>query len=236
MIHTAIILAGGFGTRLQTVVSNLPKPMAPVDGEPFLNYQLRYLKKFGITKVVLSVGYLAEKIKDYYQSSFENIEIHYTMETSPLGTGGGIRLAMDVCSEEQVLVMNGDSFFEIDLGLFSEAHTAQKAEVSIAMRKVENAARYGTIIIDPTQRVVSFREKNNRAEPGTINGGVYILNRNRFLEHTSSGISFSIESDFFEKQMERIYIHGIEFNGYFIDIGVPEDYLKAQDDFKRFKN
>ena len=236
MTDTAIILAGGFGTRLQTVISNLPKPMAPVDGEPFLNYQLRYLKNFGIGRVILSVGYLAEKIRDYYQASFEGIAISYVMETEPLGTGGGIRLAMELCQDEQAVVLNGDSFFEVDLGLFWEMHRAQSSLISLALRRVENAGRYGTIETNAEQRIVSFREKSSRNEPGTINGGVYILSKELFLKQTRPGTVFSIEKDFFEKQLKTLPMKGFEFNGYFIDIGIPEDYLKAQDDFKRFKN
>ncbi len=235
MIHTAIILAGGFGTRLQSVVSKLPKPMAPVNGEPFLNYQLRYLKHFGVRRVVFSVGYLAEKISGYYASSFMDLEIGYVVEQTPLGTGGGIRLAIEQCKEAQVFVLNGDSFFDVNLHSFAEYHNLEKAQCSLALRQVENAARYGTIKTNTEHRIVSFNEKTNIEQPGIINGGLYILNKELFLEHTEAGKNFSVEKDFFELQLKTLVMKGFEFNDYFIDIGIPEDYLKAQHDFKEFK-
>jgi D-glycero-alpha-D-manno-heptose 1-phosphate guanylyltransferase len=234
MTHTAIILAGGFGTRLQSVVSNLPKPMAPINGEPFLNYQLRYLKHYGIRQVILSLGYLSEKIKEYYQSAYLDMDIRYVVENTPLGTGGGIRLALEQCQEKQALVLNGDSFFEVDLQRFAELHQAGQAQCSLALRQVENAARYGTIKTGEQQRILSFLEKNGKAEPGLINGGVYLLEKGLFLQHTPADKNFSIETDFFERQLDRLVIKGFEFKGYFIDIGIPEDYLKAQHDFKGF--
>lgn len=234
-IHTAILLAGGFGTRLQSVVSNLPKPMAPVNGEPFLNYQLRYLKHFGVTNIILSVGYLSEKIRDYYQASFLDMNITYVVETSPLGTGGGIRLALEECTENEVLVLNGDSFFEVDLRLFEDLHASGQAQFSLALRQVESAARYGTIVTNAAQRIVSFTEKTGKEEAGIINGGVYLLNKQLFMEHTEAGRIFSIEKDFFEAQLDKLVLKGFEFKGYFIDIGIPEDYLRAQHDFKEFE-
>lgn len=118
MLKTAVILAGGYGTRLQSVISDIPKPMAPVNGEPFLNYQLYYLKRWGIQKIVFSVGYMADKIRSYYQNSFHGLTICYVEEQEPLGTGGGLRLGVKQSSDELVLAMNGDSFFDVDLGEF----------------------------------------------------------------------------------------------------------------------
>lgn len=232
MTHTAIILAGGFGTRLQSVVSNLPKPMAPVNGEPFLNYQLRYLKHYGVRHVILSLGYLPEKIKEYYGAAYLDMSIRYVVESTPMGTGGGIRLALEQCTEKEALVLNGDSFFEIDLHRFAALHAAGQSQFSLALRQVENAARYGTIKTGAQQRITSFLEKNGKAQPGLINGGVYLLEKDLFLEHTEADKNFSIETDFFERKLERLLIKGFEFSGYFIDIGIPEDYLKAQHDFK----
>lgn len=235
MTHTAIILAGGFGTRLQPVVSNLPKPMAPVNGKPFLDYQLRYLKHSGITTVILSVGYLSEKIRDHYQSAFMGLDIRYVVESTPLGTGGGIRLALESCHDNEVLVLNGDSFFGIDLRQFGELHRTGQAQCSLALRQVSNTARYGTIRTDNANRILAFTEKTGKEEAGVINGGVYLLNRQLFLGHTTGHKAFSIEKDFFETQLGRLVIKGFEFKDYFIDIGIPEDYLQAQHDFKRFE-
>lgn len=235
MIKTAIILAGGFGTRLKTVVADRPKPMAEVNGEPFLNYQLNYLKHFGIQEVIISTGHLAEKIKSHYGNSFNGLSILYSHEENPLGTGGGIRLALEKCKEELAIVLNGDSYFEVDLENFYNLHFSQHSEISLALRKVENASRYGTIEVGESIRITSFKEKNNSDKAGIINGGVYILNKEIYLNNTPGLINFSIEKDFFEKHINNITIKGFEFNGYFIDIGIPEDYTQAQHDFKEFK-
>jgi D-glycero-alpha-D-manno-heptose 1-phosphate guanylyltransferase len=235
MITTAIILAGGFGTRLQSVVNDLPKPMAPINGEPFLNYQLNYLKHYGIKNVILSVGYLAEKIKAYYGSNFNGLEIDYVVEENPMGTGGGIRLALEKCTESLSFVLNGDSFFDVDLIKFYDLHIQNRSQISLALRKVNNSARYGTIEKTKENIISSFKEKSGIDHEGIINGGVYLLDKNLYLQKTPSATNFSIEKDFFEKQLSNSLISGFEFEGYFIDIGIPEDYLKAQNDFKGFK-
>lgn len=235
MLKTAIILAGGFGTRLQRVVNDVPKPMAPINGIPFLNYQLNYLKHYGIKKIILSVGYLSEKIKNFYQSAFNGLELSYVIEDTPLGTGGGIRLAMQSADDDLVLVLNGDSFFDLNIHTFFELHKQSLAQLSLALRQVNDAARYGTILSNASQQIISFKEKNNIPHAGTINAGVYILNKNIYLENTKSNLNFSIEKDFFETHLQELIIKGFEFNGYFIDIGIPEDYEKAQHDFKEFK-
>ncbi|MES2679532.1 MAG: nucleotidyltransferase family protein [Bacteroidota bacterium] len=235
MLNTAILLAGGFGTRLQSVVSDLPKPMAPMNGAPFLSYQLKYLKHFGFKKVILSVGHLSEKITAYFQNNFEGLEISYAEEKSPLGTGGGIRLAIEQCGDPEALVLNGDSFFDINLHDFFGQHQLAKSQFSLALRQVEDAARYGTIETDSDSRIISFKEKTGEQQGGLINGGVYILNKELFLKHTPQENNFSIEKDFFEKKLNNFIVKGFEFNGYFIDIGIPEDYNKAQNDFKGFK-
>ena len=235
MLSTAIILAGGYGTRLQSVVSDLPKPMAPVNGQPFLDYQLQYLKNYGFKNVVLSVGYLSEKISAHYGASFNGITLFYAREKVPLGTGGGIRLALEQCADENIFVLNGDSFFDVDLNNFFMKHNEKAAQFSLALRKVNDASRYGAIEKNHEDRVISFREKNGTAAPGTINGGVYILSKNIFIEATNQHTNFSIEKDFFEKHLNDLAIYGFEFDGYFLDIGIPEDYNKAQNDFKGFK-
>ena len=235
MITTAIILAGGFGTRLQSVVNDLPKPMAPINGEPFLNYQLNYLKHYGIKNVILSVGYLAEKIKAYYGYNFNGLEIDYVVEENPMGTGGGIRLALEKCTESLSFVLNGDSFFDVDLIKFNDLHIQNRSQISLALRKVNNSERYGTIEKTKENIISSFKEKSGIDHEGIINGGVYLLDKNLYLQKTPSATNFSIEKDFFEKQLSNSLISGFEFEGYFIDIGIPEDYLKAQHEFKGFK-
>lgn len=235
MLSTAIILAGGYGTRLQSVVSDLPKPMAPVNGQPFLDYQLQYLKSYGFKKVVLSIGYLSEKISEHYGASFKGMQLFYAKEEVPLGTGGGIRMALEQCFDENIFVLNGDSFFDVNPDLFFKKHNEKSAEFSLALRKVDDTSRYDAIEKDTDNRVISFNEKNGTSKPGTINGGIYILNKKIFFENTVENINFSIEKDFFEKRLNDLAIYGFEFDGYFLDIGIPEDYNKAQDDFKGFK-
>lgn len=233
MLKEAIILAGGFGTRLQTVVSDVPKPMAPINGEPFLNYVFDYLKHYHIEHVVLSTGYLADKISEYYKNEYQGIKISYTKEETPLGTGGGIRLAMDKCYTKNILVLNGDSLFDVNLNQYFNQHTSFHSDCSLALRKVDNAARYGTIKLG-NGFIKAFKEKDSIEKEGLINGGVYIINRELFLNKTEVLKPFSIEKDFFETRINELNLMGFEYEGYFIDIGIPDDYNKAQDDFKGF--
>ena len=235
MLQEAIILAGGFGTRLQSVVNDVPKPMAPINNEPFLNYIFDYLKHYQIKHVVLSTGYLSEKIIEYYKTEFNGIKISYTKEETPLGTGGGIRLALEKCTTSNVLVLNGDSFFDVDIESHNIKHKLSNAQYSLALRKIENASRYGTIKLGNANSIIAFTEKDNIEHFGLINGGVYILNRELFLTQTHANTPFSIEKDFYESRISELKIFGFEYDGYFIDIGIPEDYKKAQDDFKGFK-
>ncbi|MDP2385936.1 MAG: nucleotidyltransferase family protein [Bacteroidota bacterium] len=236
MIKEAIILAGGFGTRLQSVISDVPKPMAPVSNEPFLNYLLSYLSHYGITKAVLSTGYLEEKIREYYQkknNTWKNITLSYSHEKKPLGTGGAIRQAMEQCEGEYVLAVNGDSFFDVNLNDLYSKHSSHHAQHTLALRHVSNASRYGAVETKEC-RIVSFKEKEDTQKPGTINGGIYILKKEDFIKATETGINFSIERDFFEKQLAQQHIYGFEYTGQFIDIGTPEDFIRAQDEFKYF--
>lgn len=235
MLKEAIILAGGFGTRLQSVISDVPKPMAPINNEPFLNYVFTYLKHYRIEHVVLSTGYLSEKIIDYYKDKFKGIKITYAKEETPLGTGGGIRFALEKCNTNDVLVLNGDSFFDVDINKHYKNHVFKQADCTLALRKVDNAARYGTIILGNLHSIKNFKEKDNIEQIGLINGGVYILNKNTYLKNTTANSSFSIEKDFYEKKITELEMFGFEYEGYFIDIGIPEDYKQAQLDFKKFK-
>lgn len=235
MLKSAIILAGGFGTRLQSLVSDLPKPLAPVNHRPFLDYLLDYLSYFGLQRVCLSTGYLSEKISSRYGHAYKGMALFYKMEAQPMGTGGGIRQSMEEMNDEDLFVLNGDSFFDIDLLHFHDLHRKEKAQMSLALRQVENASRYGSIQLGQNNRITAFLEKKEDQQPGLINGGVYILNRKLFLENSPVQKAFSIEKDFFEKQCGQLMIRGFPFDSYFIDIGIPEDYLKAQNDFKQFK-
>jgi len=235
MIKEAIILAGGFGTRLRPVISDLPKPMAPVNGKPFLHYLLSYLRHSGIEKAVLSVGYMAEKIEAHFGKNYSGIAIGYARENEPLGTGGGIRLAMEQCAGAQALVLNGDTFFNVPLGQFSEAHLNHAADATLALRKVHDGSRYGTIETQES-RIVSFREKNPGAKgEALINGGVYALRKDVFFELTEANKNFSIEQDFFAQYANKLWLQAFPSDAYFIDIGIPEDYARAQKEFADLK-
>ena len=248
MIKTAIILAGGFGTRLRSVVNDVPKPMAMVNGIPFLNYQLNYLKYYGIKTAILSIGYLGEKIKEYYKNNFSEISILYANEPMPLGTGGGMRLAMEQADEKELIVLNGDSFLDVNLTEFYNKHQEYRSDFSIAVRNAKNTDRYGTIVLSEYlsedssakkhnnyYKLNDFRQKSEKTAEGIINGGVYIINKREFFRLTKQNYPFSIEKDFFELKCSALKVGAYLSDGYFIDIGIPEDYRKAQDDFKRFK-
>lgn len=236
MTHSAIILAGGFGSRLQPVVSDLPKSLAPVNGRPFLDFQLNYLKSFGVKKVFLSVGFLANKIKEYYGNNFKGIEIVYVTEKRPLGTGGAIRYALEQVRDKEVFALNGDSFFNLNLKEFISFHQKNNSKISLGLCRTANTARFGTIGLNSKKRIISFKEKSGKEISGLINGGIYILNKDIYLQNTPANLSFSIEKDFFEKQINHLTLLGYESNAYFLDIGIPEDYERAQHEFKEFGN
>ncbi len=226
MLNTAIILAGGFGTRLQSVVKELPKPMAPVNGKPFLEYVLKYCAHHQLKKVVLSVGYKHEAIQNLFGNKFGEIEIEYCIEENPLGTGGAIKAAMKNVSDENVLILNGDTFFNVNVADLYSKHVQAKSVCSIALKPMKNFDRYGIVSVDSENLISGFEEKSFR-ESGNINGGVYVLNKN-IEPHFPSQEIFSFEKDFMEKKFAKLNIKGFLFDDYFIDIGIPEDYNRAQ--------
>jgi D-glycero-alpha-D-manno-heptose 1-phosphate guanylyltransferase len=221
----AIILAGGFGTRLQSVVKNLPKPMADINNKPFLDYILDYLLKYEITDVVLSVGYKQEVIKEKYKESYKSINIKYASEDEPLGTGGAIKNALQYIEGEHVVVLNGDTFFDIDLKEFIEQHIFTKTDATLALKKMYKFDRYGRVDIEGNY-VKGFIEKDF-CEEGLINGGIYILKKEIFDKYSFSK-NFSFENDILEKKVSSINIGAYVSDGFFIDIGIPEDYARAK--------
>lgn len=234
MITEAIVLAGGFGTRLQKVVSDVPKPMAPVNGRPFLEYILDYLHHYGVQKAVLSVGYKSEVILEHFGSEYSGMAIGYALEHEPLGTGGAIKLGMDLCNSERVLVLNGDTLFDINLTAMYAFHKEKNASISIALRYLPDVSRYGTVKIDADSRITGFAEKSAATGEGYINGGIYLFNKNVFAP-AEYPQKFSIEKDLFEKYYRTLGMYGFVSNDYFIDIGIPEDYQRAQAELKNYK-
>lgn len=237
-----IVLAGGLGTRLRSVVKEIPKCLAPIvsraperadlcSNRPFLGYLLDWLVNQGVNHVVFSVGYLREQVIDYVQSNAWPFTYDFAIEETPLGTGGGIRLALGKCNENQVFVVNGDTFFPVDLKAMPFSHA-----VTLALKPMNDFDRYGSVSVSPQPseetftkpalKVTAFQEKRH-CEVGLINGGVYAIDRGR-LELSSLPERFSFEKEVLEPGAAIGEIGGWVSDAYFIDIGIPEDYQKAQ--------
>ena len=228
MVKEAIVLAGGLGTRLREVVKDVPKPMADVNGRPFLEYLLTFLNRHRIEKVVLSVGYKYEVIRNYFGKSFLDMEILYSIETKPLGTGGGIKKSLTLVDSNDTFIVNGDTFFNVDLDKLFSFHKEKSAVLSIALKPLKHFDRYGSVEINEDGRIVGFKEKKYH-ESGLINGGIYLLNK-EFLMNLELEEKFSFEKDLLEKYYIYYPFYGMKFGGYFIDIGIPEDYEKFKRD------
>jgi D-glycero-alpha-D-manno-heptose 1-phosphate guanylyltransferase len=224
MIKEAIILAGGFGTRLKNLVDDLPKSMAPVKDKPFLTYILEHLLKYNIEKVIMAVGYKHKEIISWFGNYYKEIKIEYSIEDKPLGTGGAIVKATHSVSSRYCYVLNGDTCFNIDLSAFEESFSESAAVISIALKSMVSFDRYGSVITEG-ERIKSFNEKKF-CESGLINGGVYILDK-EWLKKYSPGKVFSFEKDILEKYVSKDFMAFFLSNAYFIDIGIPEDYLRA---------
>lgn len=220
----AIILAGGRGTRLQTVVKNLPKPMAEINGFPFLKYLLDMLAQQGITTIILSVGYQQAIIKDYFQNNYLNMSVIYSSEDAPLGTGGAILQALNLTQNDDVYVLNGDTFFEVDLKKMRTVHIKTAADITLATKLMHKFNRYGVLKIEEGL-VTGFEEKKYHSE-GHINGGLYLIKKDLFNRFQLKN-QFSFESDFLEKTVQQLSIKAFSCDGYFIDIGIPKDYELA---------
>ena len=230
-----IILAGGLGTRLRSVVSELPKCMAPVCGKPFLSYLLDYLKHYEINKVILSVGYLRDSIIQFIDNQKERygFSFDFAVEETPLGTGGGIKLALAKATTENVVILNGDTFFDVDINALIMNHLHSDKDITIALKPMDNFERYGNVVLDEKGQVVEFQEKNFCAK-GQINGGVYVMKRENGM---MNGLpeKFSFETEVLQKQAKALNINGMICDYYFIDIGIPEDYAKANNEFDKMR-
>ena len=225
----AIILAGGFGTRLRHLVSDVPKPMAPVDGRPFLRYLLDDLISKGVERIILAVGYMKECITEYFGSSYRGVEIIYSIEDTPLFTGGAVKQALKHCQQDSIFVFNGDTYFDVDLKAMAAFKEKKAASFVLAACTMQDFDRYGTLELDQTGRILHFREKKATAQ-GVINGGVYLMDKN-FLNNITEQ-TFSLENDILENVILEKQLFAFINEGYFIDIGVPADYNRAQKDFR----
>ncbi len=224
----AIILAGGFGTRLQSVVKDVPKPMADIAGAPFLAYLLSHLKNFGITDAVISVGYLQQKIIEYFGNSYLGINLSYATEDKPLGTGGAIVNSLKFIDQTKpVVVVNGDTFLQIDYQKLLQFYQEKKSQLTLVLRQLEDCSRYGRVVLDENSTIKSFEEKSSEKKSGLINGGIYLLDPRIFNKFLLAE-SFSFEADFLMKYLDEIQPQGFTVDEYFIDIGIPDDYARAQ--------
>ena len=226
---SAVILAGGLGTRLRRAVPDLPKPMAPINGKPFLEYLMRYWRDQGINHFVLSVGYRYQAIIDYFGTQFEGVSLDYVIEESPLGTGGGLILASKkVNQQENFLLLNGDTYFEIKLKDLINFSNKTDADWCFSLFRTSEVGRYLGMNILPGGRITSLKSDTKILER-LANGGVYLVNPRAIIAiQFFAGDKLSLEEDIFPMAMatkQRFY--GIEFQNTFIDIGMPDDYYRA---------
>ena len=228
-----IILAGGLGTRLRSVVSEVPKCMAPVAGKPFLWYLLKYLTQYNVNRVVLSVGYLREVIFKWIGENKTEFpfEFDYAVEEEPLGTGGGIKLALSTIKNDSAFILNGDTFFDANLNDLIHQHKKAGKDITLALKPMKDFDRYGTVVYDEQSSIISAFNEKKHCDEGLINGGIYLVSaKSKIFEGLPT--KFSFETAVLEKQCTLGNIDGVIQDKYFIDIGIPEDYRKANIEFK----
>lgn len=235
----AILLCGGMGTRLRSVVSDRPKPMADICGKPFLQYLLEMLRDKGITEVIFALGYMGEMIEEYFQDgSAFGLKIAYSYEEEPLGTGGAIRNALPKILEEEVLVLNADTYFPMDYQGLYRFHQENDGDFSLATRAVPDISRYGAVRRDAAGRILAWNEKlEDGGQPlaGEINGGIYVMKKSLIAEIPEG--KQSLEQDCVPKWLsEGKRIFGLPFDGYFMDIGIPKDYQQFITDVEQGKH
>lgn len=230
-ITEAIILAGGLGIRLREKVPDLPKCMAPVAGRPFLFYVINNLRGQGIEKFIFSLGFKHEFIEDYLHQHFSTLNYQIVVEDEPLGTGGAIQLALSRTTEKNVVIVNGDTLFRIKLQEATDLHFHNNAVCTLLLKPMQDFNRYGVVELTEDRLVKEFREKQYYSW-GNINGGAYLLNIGKFLEEEFPA-KFSFEKDYLAKYYTQSRIYGMEQDVYFIDIGIPEDYQRAQSELQQ---
>jgi D-glycero-alpha-D-manno-heptose 1-phosphate guanylyltransferase len=220
----AIVLAGGFGTRLKDVIAATPKSMAPIRGRPFLEILLGMLAAKKVQHVVLALGYMAETIRAHFGGSYAGLQLDYVIEEKPLGTGGAARLAMARCSRDHLFVFNGDTYLDLEIAAVEQLWQQRHAPIIVG-REVPRTERYGRLI-ERQGRVVGFAEKDSSG-PGVINAGCYVFNRGQ-LDAYALNIAFSLERDYLGEAVARERFDLFMTRGQFIDIGTPEDLARAQ--------
>lgn len=231
----AIILCGGLGTRLRQVVSEVPKPMAPIYGKPFMQILVDNLVKAGVNKIIFAVGYKKEIIKDFFGDNYKDVTMIYSEEDHPLLTGGAMKQALQFVDEDNALILNGDCYLNLDYKKIFQQHVNSSAMETMAVKPMYNFDRYGNVIMDESGRIVEFREK----EPtpfGHANVGCYVVRKDIFNDYEKElGNEFSHEVNYVTKHLKDHKICGYIHDGYFIDIGIPEDYYAFCDYVKQQK-
>jgi NDP-sugar pyrophosphorylase family protein len=224
MLQQALILAGGLGSRLGEITKHTPKPMVEVNNRPFLEYIIAYLRKQGIPRIVLSVGHFSEQIISHFGDGVSfGVSIVYAIEAAPAGTGGALAYAKSNM-EDNFFVLNGDTIFDIPLEDLSALHSKGKGLVTMALREVPDAGRFGEVELDENNRVKIFAEKN-KSGPGLINGGIYAMQR-RAMDYLPSA-PCSLEKDLFPMLARNALLNGKSYDAFFIDIGIKETLGKA---------
>jgi len=230
---TAVILAGGLGTRLRSVFSDRPKVLAEVLGRPFLTYLLDQLSSTGIRKVILCTGYMGDKVQEVYGEMYKSLHLFYSQEDEPLGTGGALRLALPLIKSNSVLVMNGDSYIHADLSSYARWFFHIDRNASLLLARVSDIRRYGMVRVEKDESVSAFEEKEKAKGAGWINAGVYLM-KTLLLKSIPSGKAFSLEREFFPSLVGN-GLFGYQCKVRFIDIGTPESYIKAENFFSDSK-
>ena len=228
----AILLAGGLGTRLRSVVNDRPKPMALIGDKPFMEYVVHELSRYGIDEIIFAVGYKGSMVEEYFgDGSRFGVKVSYAYEEELLGTAGAIKNAGRFVTEDTFFVLNADTFYQMDYGRLLRVKAENRLEMALVLREVPDISRYGAAVLDGAM-LAGFNEKTAEKRPGTINGGVYLMNRELLSEIPEGKIS--LENEMIPKWMaEGKRLGGFVNDGYFIDIGIPEDYLKFQADVEK---
>ena len=231
-MRSAIVLAGGVGSRIESVAGGLPKALLDVEGRPFIEYVLDQLIDAGVQHVVIACSYKWQMIADYLGDTYRSLAIDYSVEAYPLGTGGAIKQAFDLFNIQEAFVVNADTLFKIDLAELARRHRESNAFISLALRSVDDVSRYGEVTVRDHDKLATFNEKT-RSGPGLINGGIYVVDV-EIWDDSMIDVSerFSFETDMLQRYVDLGIFYGFPMDGYFIDIGIPSDLERARKEFK----
>ena len=224
---TAVILAGGLGMRLRPVVSDRPKPLAEVNGRPFITYLLDQLADSGVKRIVLCTGYMGEKMEEVLGGRWRSAQLIFSQEQTRLGTGGALRLAYRHIQTETALVMNGDSYCEVDLAAFWQQHKLYPQDCTILLTMVQDVQRFGQVKLNSENQAIQFEEKGKVSGHGLINAGIYLLKMSEIKSIPEQQV-FSLETDLLMNLVTQGQLRGFITQGTFIDIGLPESFEQAQ--------